>query len=99
MDITTIIGRAAFGAAAGVTYAFTGYVKSSGEPMDWFKFAKTGVLGAVVGVATEFLPITMDEGLTYMTSLGFTPVIENGLKALFRRGAAFKAWLKKKLHL
>jgi len=85
MDIVSIISRAGIGALAGISYGFTGYAKSKGEGMDWQKFIKTGVLGACVGVISEFIPITMAEAEIYMTTFGLTAGIENLIKAAWRR--------------
>ena len=85
MDFITILARAGVGALAGFTYGFTGYAKSAGEEMDWLKFAKTGILGAIVGVGSEFSGLSMDTVEIYAVSMGFTAVIENALKAVWRK--------------
>lgn len=90
MDIVTMGVRAGIGALAGISYGLTGYGKSPGEKMDYEKLALTVILGAGVGAASEFLPYSMDEMSAYATTLGFTALIENGVKAAKRR---IQAWL------
>ncbi len=84
-DIATIITRAALGASAGISYAFLGFAKTKGEPMDWLRFAKTGVLGAVIGVGSEFTGLPEVSVETYLVNAGATGLVENALKALWRR--------------
>jgi hypothetical protein len=85
MDLYTLLVRAATGAFAGITFAFTGIGKSPGEAVDWFKMTKTGILGAIVGIGSEFTGMPMISLQTYLLDAGVTALIENGLKALWRR--------------
>lgn len=73
MVLATIIA----GIGAGVTYALTGFAKSTGEAFDWLKFGTTVVIGALAGVGIAVLQWDVATGYAYLLSLGIAPVVQN----------------------
>lgn len=80
-----MLEQIAAGAGAGITIALAGWGKSKGEKFDFTKFGTTIVIGAVGGAIASVTKIEIDLAITYAASLGFTALVENGLKALKRR--------------
>ena len=85
MDLISVLTKAGIDAAAGLTYAFTGYAKAKGEKMDWRKFITTGALGAMVGIGAEFTSMPFATIETYMGTFGITAAVENIIKTVWRR--------------
>ena len=92
MDIMTILSRMAVGAVAGATFAVSAYWKRKPDPttdersnFSWFRFSKTVVLGAFIGVGSEFTGMPMTETTAFFGTFGLTAGIENGIKIVWRR--------------
>lgn len=73
------------GIAAGITFALSGFFKSKGEPFDYTRFGATIALGAGIGVIYGIAGIPFDVTMSYATQLGAIAIIENALKAIWRR--------------
>lgn len=73
------------GVAAGITYALTGFAKKSDEAFDYTKFGATIGVGVVTGLIITFANIPIDAAYLYMMNVGATSVIENLLKAIYKK--------------
>jgi len=78
------------GIIAGMTWSVTGYWKNKKyEDFDWYRFSRAAVLGAIVGAAYGAFNVPMDATMTYLTQIGFTGLVENILKGIYRK---FSSW-------
>jgi len=88
-----LIGGFLVGAASGAVIALGGYLKvlfgPNPEPFDVQKFALTLAIGLVAGGFASYTGVDFDAGLNFLVAGGYTVIIENWLKALFR-------WLNQK---
>jgi len=81
MDVSMIFA----GVSAGVTLALTGFAKKEGKKFDYKKFGATIITGAGVGIIAPFSGMEMSTTYEYAISMGIIPVVENLLKAIYRR--------------
>lgn len=88
-----LIADIAIGAAAGMIYGGAAYFKKregdNPEPFDMVKFGGTVIIGAAVGVAlantgVQVTDSAIQNGLMIGTTMGFTALIENGIRGLYR---------------
>lgn len=81
LDVTTFI----VGVLAGITYALSGYLKSSNnEKFDAEKFVRTVIIGAIVGGYAAYKGISMDKAYMFVISTGIVAYIDNALKFISR---------------
>ncbi|MFA5693634.1 MAG: hypothetical protein WC907_08455 [Acholeplasmataceae bacterium] len=88
-----ILADIAIGAAAGAIYGGAAYFKKregeNPEPFDMVKFGGTVIIGVGVGVAlantgVQVTDSAIQNGLMIGTTMGFTALIENGIRGLYR---------------
>lgn len=80
MDFTTILA----GVGAGITFGLSGFAKNRGDAFDWLKFGRTVLIGAATGVVASLYGVQLEVAQTYFIELGIVPVVENGLKTIYR---------------
>ena len=81
MDLSMIFA----GVGAGVTLALTGFAKKEGKKFDFKKFGATVITGAGVGIIAQVGGVDMSTTYEYAMSMGIIPVVENLIKAVYRR--------------
>lgn len=82
MDISAILS----GLGAGLTFGLTTYIrKSQDQKFDPEKLASTVVIGGVCGIAMSLTGEDMTVSYEFMISMGLVPIVENGLKFLYRK--------------
>jgi|GEM_PF-1221149 len=73
---------------AAIVYAVLGYLKSATEEeLDWYKLARTIILGLLIGLGLVIagIPVTQETVLAEFVALaGLYVLIENALKAIWR---------------
>lgn len=72
--------------AAAVVYGLAGYFKSSGESFDKKKFLTTVAIGVVVGIIMAYCKLSYEGAYNFALSAGIIAIVENVLKAIWRRG-------------
>lgn len=80
-----LLTKVLVGVGSGITVALTGYAKSKGEEPDYVKAGATIVVGALVGLVNGLLGVPVNYGLDYAGNMGATVVVENLIKAVWRR--------------
>ena len=84
-----VVENILLGAAAGLSFAVMGYLKSPGESFDVKKFRQTVVLGCVIGAIGGFLGMKPSEAQQYLQSIGVyggvVTMTEYVKKAVLRR--------------
>jgi len=78
------------GIMSGFFVAGAGYLKSYDsvgvkEKIDGIKFLKTVILGAIVGGSASVTGMTPEAIMALPAYVGITAIVENGLKAIYRK--------------
>lgn len=81
MDINLVLA----GIGAGITYSLTAYAKKEGQKFDYAKFGTTIIIGALAGLGTSLMNVDISTAHAYLINLGIVPIVENGLKTLYRK--------------
>ncbi len=74
-----------YGAAVGVCRSLYGWTGKENEPFDFVKFAKTAILGAIVGGAAASFGMTFEAAHAGMETLGLLTLIDYGATAALNR--------------
>lgn len=77
-----------YGIIAAIIYALLGFIKSEGESFDPFKFTKTIIIGAIIGVIMSItgIPITEQSVAEQITAYGgLIIVVDYILKIIWRK--------------
>ena len=91
--VEVLLVDVAVGGVAGAIYGGASYFKKqegvNPEPFDPVKFGGTVIIGAVVGVAiansgSQVTDSAIMDGIMIGATMGFTSIIENGLRAIYR---------------
>lgn len=75
-----------FAIVGAVAYGVAGYLKNTPlESFDLQKFATTIVIGAAIGGIEVYYNINYDAAAQMALAAGLTAIVENVIKAIFRR--------------
>ncbi len=69
-----------------VIYGVFGYLKTTPlESWDWQKFLSTVAIGIMFGVVEVYLKVDYDAAIIIATNAGLVSIVENIIKAIWRR--------------
>jgi len=78
--------RGFLGIAAGVSWAILGYTKSAKkEKFDPHKFISSIILGAIIGLISEYSGLSMELIKLFLIQFGLVGMVENFIKTIYRR--------------
>jgi len=85
-----VLYQAGVGIASGLILSVAGYLKSYDktgykEKFDFVKFGTTAVLGGIVGGIVGFTGMQADVVTVILVDAGIVTIVENALKALYRK--------------
>jgi hypothetical protein len=73
-----MIGTIVYGVAVGASRSLYGYDKAKGEAFDWTKFAKTAIIGGVVGGLAAYSGVTFEVMTTSLENFGIMTMVTYG---------------------
>lgn len=78
------------GLAAGVAYSLTAFAKKQGQPFDWQKFLTSTIIGTGAGVVMALVDMPVEAAHEFLIGLGAVPIVENIIKATWRKLLNYK---------